>query len=80
MLEKSKDTDTIEELVEALKCFDDDKDGKLSVPEFRYAMTKMGEQMDEQVVDDMIKEADKENTGYIVILDFAKICFNIKEK
>ena len=40
---KLKDTDTIEELVEAMKLFDNDRDGKLLVPELRWAMTKLGE-------------------------------------
>ena len=77
---KLKDTDTIDELVEAMKLFDNDRDGKLLVPELRWAMTKLGEQMDESMVDDMIKEIDPENKGLVDILEFAKVCFNIKEK
>lgn len=77
---KCKDTDTIDELVEAMKMFDNDRDGKLLVPELRWALTKLGEQMDESMVDDMIKEIDPENKGLVDILAFAKICFNIKEK
>jgi Ca2+-binding EF-hand superfamily protein len=77
---KMKDTDTLEELVEALKCFDGDKDGKITVTDFRYAMTALGEELDEEMVDDMIKEADNDNDGLIDIIEFAKICFNIKEK
>jgi len=77
---KLKDTDTLDELVEALKIFDTDRDGKLLVPEMRWAMTKLGEQMDEGIVDEMIKEVDPDNKGMIDILEFAKVCFNIKEK
>lgn len=40
---KLKDTDTIDELVEAMKLFDNDRDGKLIVPELRWAMTRLGE-------------------------------------
>ena len=36
--------------------------------------------MDEAMVDDMVKEIDPENKGLVDILEFAKICFNIKEK
>lgn len=39
---KLKDTDTIEELVEAMKLFDLDKDGKIEVKELRWAMTQLG--------------------------------------
>ena len=77
---KMEDTDTLDELVEAMKLFDNDKDGKLLVPEVRWAMTKLGDAMDEGMVDEMIKEIDADNDGYIDILEFAKICFNIKEK
>jgi Ca2+-binding EF-hand superfamily protein len=74
------DTDTIDELVEAMKLFDTDKDGRLNVPELRWAMTKLGDAMDEPMVDEMIKEVDGDADGYIDILEFAKVCFNIKEK
>ena len=77
---KLMDTDTIDELVEALKLFDTDKDGRLNVPELRWAMTKLGDAMDEGAVDEMIKEVDGDADNYIDILEFAKICFNIKEK
>lgn len=77
---KLMDTDTIDELVEALKLFDTDKDGRLNVPELRWAMTKLGDAMDEGAVDEMIKEVDADADNYIDILEFAKICFNIKEK
>ena len=78
--QKLHDTDTIEELIEALKCFDDDQDGKIAVPEMRWAMTALGEQMDDTMVDGLITEADKEKTGYIEVEEFAKLCFGIKEK
>lgn len=77
---KLMDTDTIDELVEALKLFDTDKDGRLNASELRWAMTKLGDAMDEGAVDEMIKEVDGDADGYIDILEFAKICFNIKEK
>ena len=74
------DTDTIEELVEALMCFDHDHDGRITVPEMRWAMTALGEELDDLMVDGLMKEADKEGTGYINVIDFAKLCFGIKEK
>ena len=77
---KLQDTDTLDELIEAMKLFDTDKDGKLLVPELRWAMTHLGEKMDEGMVDDMIKEVDGDNDQYIDILEFSKACFNIKEK
>ena len=60
--------------------FDKRKEGRIPVSELRWAMTKLGDVMDEPSVDDLIKEVDSDNKGYVEIIDFAKICFNIKEK
>uniref|UniRef100_A0A7S3CSR6 Calmodulin n=1 Tax=Strombidium rassoulzadegani TaxID=1082188 RepID=A0A7S3CSR6_9SPIT len=78
--EKAEQPDTIEELVEAMKILDNNRDGTISVPELRWAMTHLGDRLEEQQVDDMIKEIDSENKGYVEILEFSKVCFNIKEK
>ena len=77
---KMLDSDTLDELVEALKLFDNEKTGKLAVSELRWALTKLGDCFEEQQVDDMLKEIDKEATGTVDLLEFAKICFNIKEE
>ncbi len=73
------DSDTIDELIEAMRLFDSDQDGKLTVPELRWALTKLGDAFEETQVDEMLKEIDKENTGFVEVLEFARICFNIKE-
>ena len=78
--EKKLDTDTVDELIEALRLFDSDNDGKITVPELRWAMTKLGDAFEEQQVDEMLKEIDKENTGFVEVLEFARISFNIKEE
>ena len=41
------DSDTIDELIEALKLFDTDHDGKITVPELRWALTKLGDVFEE---------------------------------
>ena len=76
---KMLDSDTIDELIEAMKLFDTDNDGKLTVPELRWAMTKLGDMFEEQQVDEMLKEIDKENTGFVDVMEFARVSFNIKE-
>ena len=43
--ERGKDPDTLDDVINALKVFDADKDGKISVEEFEYAMVNMGERM-----------------------------------
>ena len=77
---KMLDSDTIDELIEAMKLFDTDHDGKVTVPEFRWAMTKLGDAFEEQQVDEILKEVDKEGTGFVDVLEFSKIAFNIKEE
>lgn len=72
--------DTIEQLMEALALFDHDSDGKITVPEFRWAMSKLGDAFEEKEVDDIIKEIDKEGTGFIEILQFSKTSFAVKEE
>ncbi len=63
-----------------MKLLDGLDTGTIAVPELRWAMTKLGDVMDEAAVDDMIKELDTEGKGQIDIMHFAKVCFNIKEK
>lgn len=72
--------DTIDELVEAMKLLDKNNDGNILVPELRWAMTKLGDAMDEGTVDEMIKEVVQDGKGFVDIMDFAKCCFAIKEK
>ena len=45
--QKVLEPDTIEELVEAMKLLDINKDGTILISELRYAMTKLGDAMDE---------------------------------
>jgi Ca2+-binding EF-hand superfamily protein len=78
--EMMESPDTIEQLEEALTLFDHDNDGKITVPEFRWAMSKLGDAFEEKEVDEIIKEIDKEGTGFIEILQFCKTSFNVKEE
>ena len=48
--ERGPDPDTLNDVVDALKVFDTDHDGKISVEEFKYAMVNMGEHMKESEV------------------------------
>lgn len=78
--EMMESPDTIEQLVEALSMFDHDHDGKITVPEFRWAMSKLGDAFDEREVDDIVKEMDKEGTGFIEIMPFCRMSFGVKEE
>ena len=48
--ERGNDPDTLDDVITALRVFDTDKDGKISVEEFTYAMVNMGERMTEQEI------------------------------
>ena len=62
-----------------MKILDTNRDGTIATNELRWAMTKLGDAMDEASVDEMLKEIDGDK-GHVDILEFAKVCFNIKEK
>ena len=76
--EKMHDTDTLEELIEALKWFDQDKDGKIEIWDLRWAMTQLGEKMDDTMWDDLVNEADAAKTSKVDVLAFAKFLKGIK--
>ena len=63
MARKMKDTDTEEELIEAFKVFDRDGNGFISAAELRHVMTNLGEQLTDEEVDEMIREADVDGDG-----------------
>ena len=80
--QKILEPDTLEELVEAMKILDTNRDGTIYINELRYAMTKHGDPLDEAQVDEMVTmitggEKGKEN---VEILEFASTCFGIQEK
>ena len=72
---KSEEPDTIEEFVEAAKVFDHDNDGKIEVSELRFALCRLGQPLEENLVDDLIAELDKDKTGLVDIMEWAKITF-----
>lgn len=77
---KKKDSDTIEELLAALKLLDREGNGQMLTTEFRYFMCRMGEMLPEEDVDDIVKQADNEGNGRVNILKFAKYLLGIKEE
>ena len=76
---RQRDPDTYEELVQALKVFDKEGTGKIAVSEMRYIMSRLGDPMDEETVDDMICELDPNDLGFISLTDYGKVCFNMKD-
>lgn len=54
--------------------FDHNNDGQISSEELRHVMTKMGEKLSEEEVDEMIKEADVNGDGMV---NYEGIYFNL---
>eukprot|EP01015_Nassula_variabilis_P000838 TRINITY_DN10464_c0_g1_i3.p3 TRINITY_DN10464_c0_g1~~TRINITY_DN10464_c0_g1_i3.p3 ORF type:complete len:165 (-),score=55.12 TRINITY_DN10464_c0_g1_i3:85-579(-) len=71
IMEKNmKDVDAEEELLDAFKIFDPGNKGFMDSAELRVIVTKMGEQFTEEEAEQMIREADPENTGRVSYDDF----------
>jgi calmodulin len=77
---KKRDSDTVEELLEAFRVFDQAGTGHIPMPEFRYYMVRLGEQLPEEEVDEILKiAADPDNADRVNITKFAKYLMGIKE-
>jgi len=72
MNRRSKETDIEEEVLNAFKVFDKDGNGLISNTELRHIMMTLGDQLTEEEIDDMIREADSDGDGYINYEDFIK--------
>lgn len=74
--ERGKDTDTLDDIINAIKVFDQDNDGKIPVEEFKSVMMKMGERMSEAEIMEIISDSELINNNYIQVVDFAKMIMN----
>ena len=63
-------------MVDALKVFDSDHDGKITTRDFKHAMMTMGERMGEGEIDEIVGDSELVNNDYIAIEDFAKMIMN----
>ncbi|XP_058285449.1 calmodulin-like protein 3 [Hylobates moloch] len=63
MARKMKDTDNEEEIREAFRVFDKDGNGFVSAAELRHVMTRLGEKLSDEEVDEMIRAADTDGDG-----------------
>jgi Ca2+-binding EF-hand superfamily protein len=63
--ERGKDKETLQDLVDALKVFDSDHDGKITVRDFKHAMMTMGEKMGETEIDEIVGDSELVNNDYI---------------
>mmetsp|Transcript_27612 Transcript_27612/g.70337 ORF Transcript_27612/g.70337 Transcript_27612/m.70337 type:complete len:154 (-) Transcript_27612:793-1254(-) len=68
-----KSRDTAAELLEAFKIFDKDGNGTLPSTELRHIMLQLGEKLSEAELDAMMKEADKNNDGFVNYAEFIQL-------
>jgi len=55
----------LDDLKECFYNFDHDKDGYLTVDELRHLLTNVGDPMNGQEVEEILREADPQGTGMI---------------
>lgn len=82
MAKKNQDADTEKELKEAFSVFDQDCDGFINTKELKQVMSNLGENLTDDDVEAMIREADKDGDGKISfkgISDFflMQICLHV---
>ncbi|KAF0889338.1 hypothetical protein E2562_023641 [Oryza meyeriana var. granulata] len=65
--------DADEELREAFKVFDKDKDGLISAAELRHVMISLGEKLTDEEVEQMIREADLDGDGQVNFDEFVRM-------
>ena len=63
-------------MIDALKVFDSDHDGKITVQDFKHAMMTMGERMGEREIDEIVNDNELVSDKYINIDEFAKMIMN----
>ena len=56
--ERGRDKETLQDLVDALKVFDADHDGKITVQDFKHAMMTMGEKMTGPEIDEIVQDTE----------------------
>mmetsp|Transcript_32215 Transcript_32215/g.84475 ORF Transcript_32215/g.84475 Transcript_32215/m.84475 type:complete len:178 (+) Transcript_32215:129-662(+) len=70
---KMKGKDTGSELKEAFAVFDKEKTGKVSAAELRHVIANLGEKVDDDEIEDMMKEADTDGSGTIDYNEFVSV-------
>ena len=73
MVKKMDDSDIDQELQDAFKFFDGDKDGYITSLELRNAMNNLGDEYTPEEAEEMIKEGDLDNDGRIDYDEFMKL-------
>ena len=66
------DVDTEEELLNAFKTFDKEGNGLINLNELKHVMLKVGKNLSESEIDEMLKDADIDMDGFINFEEFIR--------
>ena len=72
MIGKVRGTPSEEEFLKALKCYDYDNTGRISTIELKHMLRTLGEILNANEINQLIKEADPKNEGTFDYRVFAK--------
>ncbi|XP_004477431.1 calmodulin-like protein 3 [Dasypus novemcinctus] len=73
MAKKMRDADGEEDIRQAFRVFDKDGNGFVSAAELRHVMTRLGEKLSEEEVDEMIQAADADGDGQVNYEEFVRM-------
>ena len=74
-----KENNNKDEIHEICKVFDKEANGFISMVELSHVMTSLGEELTEEEVKEMIKEADIDGDGQVSYEDFKKIYLSFEK-
>ena len=69
---REKDVDNEEEVLNAFKLFDKEGNGLININELKHIMLTVGNNISETELNDLLKEADTDNDGYINYEEFIR--------
>ena len=69
---REKDVDKEEEVLNAFKLFDKEGNGLININELKHIMLTVGNNITEEELNDLLKEADTDNDGYINYEEFLR--------
>ena len=69
---REKDVDKEEEVLNAFKLFDKEGNGLININELKHIMLTVGNNITEEELNDLLKEADTDNDGYINYEEFIR--------
>ena len=70
--QREKDVDEQEEVLKAFKVFDKDGNGLININELKDIMLSIGNNWDENEINEMFADADYDNNGYINYEEFVR--------